>query len=291
MAIDRRTMAVAVLALLAAAAVGVAAAAIAAGRTQAPGRVSASGPVPDQSPASSAASATPSPTPKPAPSGPPVPVYVLGDTESGPRLYREFRAAAGGDAVRAAVAGLAETPVDPDYRTPWSGVQATSTARAGTDVTVTFAGAPRLRSPAEAVLAVQQVVHTVTAADPRTKRVRVVAPGLPAALTRAPLGRAPQVDVLAPIWLLSPAEGDRSGRKVVVKGTASVFEATVSVEVRRGSAVVATATATASVGGPGRGEWTATVRLPPGHYVVAAYEMSAKDWSRLYVDTKRITVE
>ena len=294
MAVDRRTMTISVLTVLAAAAVGVAAGAVVGGREQTVGRATASVPTPAAvpTPAEPTTSAPASAAPSPTRSGPTVPVYVLGDTEAGPRLYREFRAVGGGgaDPVRAAVAGLAETPGDPDYRTPWSGVRAISTSRAGTDVTVTFPAAPRLGSPAEATVAVQQVVHTVTAADPRTKRVRVVAPGLPPALTRAPLARAAQLDVLAPIWLLSPSDGGRSGRKLVLQGTASVFEATVSVEVRRGADVAAGTTATASVGAPGRGAWTATVTLPPGDYVVAAYEVSAKDGSRLSVDTKRVTV-
>jgi hypothetical protein len=137
---------------------------------------------------------------------------------------------------------------------------------------------------------VQQVVHTVTAADPNLARVRVVAPGLPAALTAAPHPRAPQLDVLAPVWLLDPADGARTGGKVVLSGTASVDEASVAIEVRKGAAVAARATATASVGAPERGEWTATLTLPAGTYTIAAYEVSAKDGSRQFVDTKRVTV-
>jgi hypothetical protein len=45
-----------------------------------------------------------------------VPVYVLGDTEGGPRLYREFRRGGGGsaDPVTAAAAALADQQADPD---------------------------------------------------------------------------------------------------------------------------------------------------------------------------------
>jgi len=291
MGFDRRSVAIGMLALLAAAGAGVAAGVVLDGQRKAAGRA--------RSPAASATAANasspvPSPVTSPPRSGPTVPVYVLGDTEAGPRLYREFRPAGGAaetDRVRAAVAGLADQPDDPDYRTPWRAVRVARLARSGADVTVAFAGAPRLAAPAEAFVAVQQVVHTVTAADNAVQRVRVMAPGLPAALTRTPVGRAPQVDVLAPVWLLSPADGSRTGRPVVIRGTASVFEATVSVEARQGSAVAARATATASVGGPGRGTWAATVSLPPGEYVLAAYEVSGKDGSRLSVDTKRITVD
>jgi hypothetical protein len=118
----------------------------------------------------------------------------------------------------------------------------------------------------------------------------VVAPGLPAGLTAAAVGRAAQLDVLAPVWLLEPVDGGTGTSRLTVSGTASVFEATVSVEVRRGSAVVARATATASVGAPGRGDWRTSVALPPGDYVLSAYEVSEKDGSRVGVDTKRVTI-
>lgn len=295
MAFDRRSVAIVLVLLLAAGALGVAAGALlGGGRTSGGQARPASATDPGGAPSSSIDARQGAPKiPAPLPTGPPVPVYVLGSTEAGARLYREFRAggaAAAADPVRAALAALGEPPADPDYRTPWAGVPATAT-RAGADVTVTFAAAPRLGAAGEAGLAVQQVVHTVTAADTAVKRVRVVAPGLPAALSSAPVGRAGQLDVLAPVWLLTPVDGGTAGRTVTLSGTASVFEATVSVEARRGADVVARAVATASTGAPGRGEWTATVTLRPGDYVLAAYEVSAKDGSRLAVDTKRVTVD
>lgn len=299
MALDRRSVAIAALAVLAAAAVGVAAGALLGNPRETAGQVA--GPT-----ATASRSGTPAPTgvgiggdrspapriPVPLPPGPAVPVYVLGDTEAGARLYREFRpggAAAAGDPVRAAVARLGEPPQDADYRSPWVQVPVSGLTRSGTDVTVRFGGAPRLRA-GEAEITVQQVVHTVTAADPRVKRVRVIAPGPTAGLGTAPLSRARPLDVLAPVWLLTPTDGGRAGRRVVLTGTASVFEATVSIEARQGARVVARTFATASAGAPDRGEWTATVTLPPGDYVLAAFEASARDGGALAVDTKRVTV-
>lgn len=305
MALDRRSLTIGGLALLVAATVGVAAGAVAGARddTSRPAADSAAAPVP---PAESTTAAPPpaaggvagagTPTPSASPSvggdraTRRVPVYVLGDTGAGPRLFREFRSAAGADGVWAALAAMADRPADPDYRTPWAGARVLGVTRAGTDVTVRLSAAPRLGSAAEARLAVQQVVHTATAADTRVRRVRVVAPGLPAALTAAPIGRGAQLDVLAPVWLLDPADGARSGRRVTLTGTASVFEGTVNVEARQGTRVVGRATATASVGAPGRGDWTATLTLPPGTYVLAAYETSEKDGSRSSEDTKRVRV-
>ena len=293
MAVDRRSVAIAVLAVLAATAGGVAVGALTGDSRRTAGQAAAPTAATTAAPTGIAGPAPATRVPAPLPTGPTVPVYVLGNTEAGARLYRELRsggAAAAGDPVRAAVRMLGEPPQDPDYRTPWLQVPVTALTRSGTDVTVRFGDAPRLSHAGDTQVAVQQVVHTVTAADTKVKRVRVIAPGLPAKLTAAPLGRARQLDVLAPVWLLTPTDGGRATRRVVLTGTASVFEATVNVEARQGARVVAKTFATASAGAPERGEWTATVTLPPGDYVLAAFEVSARDGTELSTDTKRITV-
>jgi len=275
---ERRTTVVVVLMLLGAGGVGVAAGALM-GRSDRTAQSSA------QDVLGAGPSASRAPVAAPTPAGRAVPVYALGPTAAGPRLYREFRASAAADPVEGAVAGLAVAPSDPDYRSPWLGLPA-QVSRSGTTATVTFDRAPALAG-ATAQLAAQQVVYTVTAADPRVRAVRVVAPGLPAAAATA---RAAASGVLAPVWLLDPVDGGTAGSWLTVSGTASVVEATVGVEVRRGGEVLARATATASAGAPGRGEWTATLSVPPGSYVVAAFERSAKDGAEVAVDTKRVTV-
>lgn len=275
---ERRTAVVVVLMLLGAGGVGVAAGALM-GRSDRTAQSSA------QDVLGAGPSASRAPVAAPTLAGRAVPVYALGQTAAGPRLYREFRASAAADPVEGAVAGLAVAPSDPDYRSPWLGLPA-QVSRSGTTATVTFDRAPALAG-ASAQLAAQQVVYTVTAADPRVRAVRVVAPGLPAAAATA---RAAASGVLAPVWLLDPVDGGTAGSRLTVSGTASVVEATVGVEVRRGGEVLARATATASAGAPGRGEWTATLSVPPGSYVVAAFEGSAKDGAEVAVDTKRVTV-
>ena len=275
---ERRTAVVVVLMLLGAGGVGVAAGALM-GRSDRTAQSSA------QDVLGAGPSASRAPVAAPTPAGRAVPVYALGQTAAGPRLYREFRASAAADPVEGAVAGLAVAPSDPDYRSPWLGLPA-RVSRSGTTATVTFDRAPALAG-ASAQLAAQQVVYTVTATDPRIRAVRVVAPGLPAAAATA---RAAAAGVLASVWLLDPVDGGTAGSRLTVSGTASVAEAAVGVEVRHGGEVLARATATASAGAPGRGEWTATLSVPPGSYVVAAFERSAKDGAEVAVDTKRVTV-
>lgn len=293
MALDRRTGVVVLALLVTAGGIGVGAGALVGDRTTAgrPTGVGLAGTEPaSPTPGSPLGPQLPATRiPAPLPGGQTrIPVYVLGGTGNAARLYREFRPGARTDPVRAAVAGLAAAPADPDYRSPWQGVPA-SVTRAGATATVTFSAAPALAG-AGAAVAVQQVVYTATAADTAVTRVRVVAPGLPAALTAAAVGRGAQLDLLAPVWLLDPVDGGAAGTRLTISGTASVFEATVSIEVRRGSGVLARTTATASVGAPGRGDWTATVSVPAGDYVIAAYEASEKDGAPVGVDTKRVTV-
>lgn len=293
MAVDRRTGVLVLALLVAAAGIGLGAGAVVGSRKTAgrPGGLAPS----DTPPASPTGISGPGPRrtaariPAPLPGGPAgIPVYVLGRTGAGPRLYREFRSGDRSDPIRAAVAGLAVVPADPDYHSAWLGVPA-ALRRAGATVTVTFAGPPVLAG-AGAEMAVQQVVYTVTAADPAVTTVRVVAPGLPAGMTATAVHRAGEIDVLAPVWVLAPADGGATGAPMTVSGTAAVFEATVGIEVRRGSAVVARTTATASAGAPARGDWSATLSVPPGDYVVAAFEVSEKDGSLVAADTKRVTV-
>jgi Immunoglobulin-like domain of bacterial spore germination len=293
MAIDRRTGVMVLALLVAAGGIGLGAGAVVGSRKTAgrPSGLALTGTLPGSPTATPplGPQRTAARIPAPLPGDPArIPVYVLGGTGAGPRLYREFRAGDRADPIRAAVDALAVPPADPDYRSAWLGVPA-ALRRAGTTETVTFAAAPALAG-AGAEMAVQQVVYTVTAADPAVTTVRVVAPGLPAALTATAVRRAGELDVLAPVWVLAPADGAAAGAPMTVSGTASVFEATVSIEVRRGSAVVARATATASAGAPRRGDWSATVSVPPGDYVVAAFEVSEKDDALVGVDTKRVTV-
>lgn len=227
-------------------------------------------------------------------------VYWLGATDEprGPRLYREFvRRPATADAVRDAVEVMLSTePRDPDYTSLWAdGTQVRSVERDGTTAVVDLSAEATRNGGGSGFEAatVQQLVHTVTAADPSVKAVRLLVEGEPVETlwgstdTSKPLTRAPAVETLAPVWIDVPDGGtlDRT-----FGGTASVFEATVSWQLRQGDKVVQDGFSTASVGGPERGDWTATADVPPGDYVLWAYESSAKDGSVTWLDTKRVTV-
>lgn len=226
---------------------------------------------------------TPSPTPTGEPGTAAVPVYWLGDTERGPRLYREFRRVPvpAGEVRAALTMMITGAPRDPDYATPWDGVRLDGVTRDGARLTVDVSRVPG-SGEAERAIALQQLVYTATAAD--NDITEVVVEG-------QVVRRAPQIDVVAPVWLLRPRDGETVGRRVALSGTASVFEANVSIQVRRGGAVVAETFATATQGAPGRGEWSATVTLEPGSYEIRAFESSPEDGRPTAVDSKRVTVE
>jgi hypothetical protein len=140
---------------------------------------------------------------------------------------------------------------------------------------------------------VQQLVHTVTAADPSVRAVRLLVEGRPvetlwgAVDTSGPLTRGPAAEVLGPVWLDVADGAVVSGR---FGGTASVFEATVSWQVRQGSRVVQEGFSTAAEGAPGRGAWSGELDVPAGSYELWAFESSAEDGSVTWLDTKQITV-
>lgn len=255
---------------------------------------------PSAVPAPTAASASATP-----PSSSPVAttaraIYYLMDTTNGPRLYREFhRRTATDGALRDAVTAMLTQPArDKDYTSPWAtDVRVLGVRRDGPTAVVDLSKQARASGGGAAVerSALQQLVWTATAAGPGLRAVRLLIEGRPAASlwghvdTSKPLTREPAAEVLGPVWILTPENG-RVTRGGTFGGEASVFEATVSWELRQGSTVVKAGFSTATEGAPGRGAWSARADVPPGAYVLRAFESSAKDGSATFVDDKPLTV-
>ncbi|WP_432547398.1 Gmad2 immunoglobulin-like domain-containing protein [Kineococcus sp. SYSU DK004] len=246
------------------------------------------------------------------PSAPPelvtVPAYYAGRTGmSGGlevALYREFaRVPLDGDRVATALRVALSPPRDPDYLVPWpEGTRLLGVERLEDLVTVDLSAEAATPPPdADAALAqaaLQQVVHTVTAADPSVAGVQLLVDG-----SRVPdlwdlgahageaLARASAAEVLGPVWVLQPEEGARVTSPVTVAGRATVFEGTVGWDVvDAGGRVVAQGWTTASAAGPGRGDFSVVVDLPPGEHTVRAFSESARDGSRVAEDSKAVTV-
>jgi Immunoglobulin-like domain of bacterial spore germination len=94
-----------------------------------------------------------------------------------------------------------------------------------------------------------------------------------------------------PILVEAPAAHAEVPGSITVSGTASVFEATLVVELRRGGRVLTHTSVTASEGAPGRGTFSVRLRAPSaGAATVAAYAPSAADGSRQHEQDVPVTV-
>jgi Immunoglobulin-like domain of bacterial spore germination/Sporulation and spore germination len=231
-----------------------------------------------------------------------VPVYWMGDVvgrpDLGPRLYRTFVRVHGDPAVEAVEQLSTGKPDDPDYSSAWSGAQVSSVDVTGRTITVDFSQLPRKQLGSEAAsVAAQALVHTVQGTLENTDPVRVTLNGGPAGQlfghvdTGTPIRRAPAIDVQAAIWITSPTNNASVTSPVKITGIASVFEATVNWQVRDTSKrVVQEGYTTASAGGPSFGDFSFTVKLPPGDYLLECFESSPEDGRATFTDTKTITV-
>lgn len=249
---------------------------------------------------------TPEPTQKQAP--PPaaaprdlsLPVYYLGDTTTGLRLFREWHVVETSDppAVAALDQMFGQRPLDGDYDTLWAqGSRTRSVDQGGGRITVDVSrdvlatSVPRRTAD----LMVQQLVYTVQAALQSTQPVQILVEGRPVpdisgAPVSEPVGRADQLEVQALTWLVTPFEGDTVGRTFRVEGIANAFEATVSWQLLDGRRVVKDGFTTAAEG-MAFSSYSFRVRnVPPGEYTLKAYQESPEDGSDTFVDTKDVSV-
>ncbi|MDQ3503737.1 MAG: GerMN domain-containing protein, partial [Actinomycetota bacterium] len=191
-----------------------------------------------------------------------------------------------------------DAPLDDDYVSPWAAGTRVLGVKIDGDVAVvdlSKEAAVTNGGSAAAEMAVQQLVWTVHDAATSIRAVRILIEGkAPADFWGAvsldePVERAPSLDVLGPVWLdVSPGAKLSRGQKF--GGEASAFEATVDWEWLRDGKVVDKGFSTAEIGAPGRGDWSATVDVPPGDYVLRAFQSSAEDGSRTFVDDKDVRV-
>jgi hypothetical protein len=258
------------------------------------------GPAPDQAPPPAAASQTTAST------SARVPIYYIGATKAGPRLYREYhvvapRPAGTAAALKAAIAQMLDgrTAYDRDYHSSWP-ASATVRSVAVRDgvATIDLGGATvNGYDPKENAAALQQLIWTGTAYSGGTG-VRLLFDGKPrATLWKAALPcsgvlrRAAAVSALAPVWVIDPQAGSLSGRNVTVNLAGIVFEGAVNVRVKNSAGrVVYHKVVQLTMGAPAQGTARLTVRLNPGAYTVEAWEVSMKDGSVVALDGHAFTV-
>jgi hypothetical protein len=166
------------------------------------------------------------------------PLYFVGDTPQGPRLYREFQQVESDNPVDEALAILAAgSAQDPDYRsllpegTPTL-VQGDNTEAIGVNVPVEWADRPDGMSAKEAALAVQQIVFTVQGALQSRAPVEFYSDGLTPLFGIDKSSFKASEDALALVNVTLPEEGSIVGDTFTASGVANSFEATVPWEIR-----------------------------------------------------------
>lgn len=239
-----------------------------------------------------------------------VPVYYVGDSPMGPRLYREFRRVSGDPALGAADMVAAGVPADPDYRAAFPVDGSFSSVRLDEEAGLIIAQVPDDRwadrpadmSRKQAGLAVQALVYTVQGALQSRAPVQVVGePGGPAVPmfgidTDGGVANADQLDVLALVSVTSPESGAEVSGTFTASGVASSFEATVPWEVRDSSGTVVLDGFSTAEGWMDRlYPWQSEVDvsgLAPGEYTFAAMtdDPSGGEGPGPFEDTKVIRV-
>jgi len=237
-----------------------------------------------------------------------VPVYYVGATPTGLRLFREFHpteVAEGGVLSASTEEVLSSEPFDPDYSSLWSDleVSASSTlsgggATIGLTSPTPLASRPTGMSAGKAELAVQQLVYSATAALQRNITVKFeiddqATDTLLGVDVSGGTGRDDEATTLAAVWVTDPQDGDEAGSTFTVEGQGTFLEANVSWQLLDPSgSVVKDGFATAEqccVMSPYAFE---VKNVSPGDYVLRVYsaDVSGGEGNGEPEDTKRVTV-
>jgi hypothetical protein len=131
-------------------------------------------------------------------------------------------------------------------------------------------------------LAEAQIVYTLTQ-FPAVRKVRI---------GDDVLDRSDLEDVTPVILVESPLPGETVSSPITVRGTSNTFEATMRLEIRRGSNLLVAETVTASSGSGERGTYEATldVDASPGPITLVAFEPSAENGQPLHTVTVPLTL-
>jgi hypothetical protein len=236
-----------------------------------------------------------------------VPVYFVGNSPQGPRLFREFRRVEADNPLSEAVALLtAGDVVDPDYRTVYPGGTFKSVRYvedAGAFVVELADNAwksrPQGMSAGTARLAMQQLVYTIQGVQQERAPVVVQSGGAPTTLfgieTTDGVEAEPQLDVLGLVNVTTPEQAQEVSGTFTADGVASSFEGTVPWEIRQGDQVVKKGFATATGWMDKLYPWQTEVDvsgLEPGEYTFAAMTDDPSDGEGFgpTEDTKTIIV-
>jgi hypothetical protein len=231
------------------------------------------------------------------------PLYFVGDTPRGPRLFREFQQVESDNPADEALAVLAAgAALDPDYRsllpdgTPTL-VQGDNSEAIGVNIPVEWADRPSGMSAKEATLAIQQIVFTVQGVLQSRAPVEFYSDGLTPVFGVDKSSFKASQNALALVNVTEPEEGSTPGDSFTASGVANSFEATVPWEVRdQNGKKVLDGFATADGWGDKLYPWQSQVdvsSLAPGTYSFVAMtdDPSGGEGGGPTEDSKTITVQ
>ncbi|HEX5089170.1 MAG TPA: Gmad2 immunoglobulin-like domain-containing protein [Nocardioides sp.] len=231
------------------------------------------------------------------------PLYFVGETPQGPRLFREFQQVEADNPVDEALAVLtAGAAKDPDYRsllpegTPTL-VQGDNGEAIGVNIPVEWADRPSGMSAKEATLAIQQIVFTVQGVLQSRAPVEFYSDGLTPVFGVDKSSFKAAQRALALVNVTQPEEGSSPGDSFTASGVANSFEATVPWEVRdQDGKKVLDGFSTAEGWGDKLYPWQTEVdvsSLPPGTYSFVAMtdDPSGGEGGGPTEDSKTITVQ
>ena len=200
------------------------------------------------------------------------------------------------DSVSAMLATAAQ---DPDYTSYWpAGTTLLSASIVGDTVAVVDLSSAAANGPAgEGAISAQQLLYTIIAGAPKIDGLQLRIAGTPVtSLWGSPLDATitplPTWQVWGHVWITAPLENATVASSVEIRGEESVFEGTVTWQLKSHGGILKHGVINATPGAPERGIWSLTLQgLAPGTYAFSAYEVSAKDGSVTHVDDKQFTVE
>lgn len=257
------------------------------------------------------ASPTSSTTQSPSPSASPdvladYSFYFVADTAQGFRLVREVHQVSkiendlGNDKGLNSLLMLVNgqlPPYDGDQVTLWNnGTKVNSVSKVGGVATVDLSlGRISFGSESE-MRAIDQIVWTLIENDPTVTSVKFTVDGVvsESLAGHVDFGQsfvlAPSYEVLASVWIELLDRSDVTN-PVTISGSACTFEAGVVWELSQDGNAVSSGYTTAATACPDRSEWSVTLgELEPGNYVLKVSDLSAKDGSVIFADTKAFTV-
>ena len=236
-----------------------------------------------------------------------VPVYYVGETANGQKLYREFHRQEVCPEVEcllkaSAVAAVNGDPDDHDYRTLWpDGATVGKVSADDNSIVVDLASGvhdrPAGMSADDADLAVQQLVYSAQAAVGKGRLpVQLLIDGqhtdtVLGVATSEPLAAADPDEALAPVQIDNPTNGATVDRTFTVTGRAAAFEANVAWELTEDGEVVDEGFTTAQECCT-LAPYEFKVTAPPGTYTLVVHDTDESgEGGPVNQDTKEIVVK